>query len=121
MSIIVLGVNLVFGVLNVVVGTRGLSHHDSLPAAHAPAVHAVATPAPAAMTDQQLADALDAICTHHPGACSGDEVTAANLHTFVAFTCTEVAQLSPGPDIAAWQAAWQEIGPLVVSSGRWSR
>jgi hypothetical protein len=78
--------------------------------------------APFEMTDQQLADALNAVCARHPGACTA-RVTVVNLRAvFVPWICYEVAQLdAPQPaGNAAWLAAWSEIGPLVVSSGRCS-
>jgi hypothetical protein len=70
------------------------------------------------MSDAQLADALNAACAAHPGACTGPKVTATNLPVFLAFTCRAVAQTAAPDGNAAWRAAWHQIAPLVVSSGR---
>lgn len=112
------------------IGLLTNQHHAS----GTPAVHALAEPStmattptpPTPMSDQQLAAALNAICTRHRGACVGQPVTAANLRTvFLPYVCWAVAQTdppqpAPGTNARAWQAAWAEIGPLVVSSGQCS-
>jgi hypothetical protein len=101
---------IILGALMVVLGTLNI-------VSLATRSHATSTSAPAGVTDRHLAGQLDAICARHGDVC-GPRLTAATMPGFVTYVCQEIDSTPASP--AAWVAAWSEIKPVVVSSGRCS-
>lgn len=113
-----------FGILTMVVGIHGQTHHDdSAPSSSYLRVGSgalVAQVGPADMTDAQLAAELTAACGAHPGACRHTPTDTDVESEFVPYVCAWIAQPTApaGAGTPAWRAAWPQIASIVAATGR---